>query len=162
MPTSFKINPCLKPQVSSLSFSFHSWINLWFASLCMFFFHSFFILCPAQLVTQSKGKSRPGFLWLYLAMNRCSALEWNILPLFALLCALVCFCVSLTVTLPSNPFSYHALLTLTQQHNAGQLGQDWVLHIKLPWQKTKLIINYVLLTFKKWLFHIIQIQNNTA
>ena len=93
----------------------------------LFFFSSSSILWPTQLLTQSGGSGRPGFLWLYLAMNRCSALERNTPPLLASVCVCVCVwpCASLSVTLPSYQFSHHALLTLTQQHSTGELGQNW-------------------------------------
>lgn len=71
-------------QAFTRSFSLYNRTNLSFSSLPRFFSSS--ILWPTQLLTQSRGSGRPGFLWLYLALNRCSALERNIPPLLACVC----------------------------------------------------------------------------
>lgn len=97
--TSFKIDP-LKLLLVVLVFT----ITLTFlSSPCLLFSSS--ILWPTQLLTQRRGSGRPGFFWLYLAMNRCSALERNIPPLLASVCVYVCapvcasVCVSVCVRL---------------------------------------------------------------
>lgn len=41
------------------------------------------ILWPTQRQRRAEGAVGPGFLWLYIALNRCSALEQNIPPLLA-------------------------------------------------------------------------------
>lgn len=59
---------------------------------------SLLILRPPQLVTQCTHSGR--LLWLYLAVNRCNALERNTLPLLASSCACLCLWLFLYTSSP--------------------------------------------------------------
>lgn len=88
--------------------------------------------CPNQPVTQSNGSSKPGFLWLYLAVSRCSAFEHN--TAFSCLSVCVFVCDSSSYTL-----SHHALLSLTQQLSVGKLGQVRPLCQRCPMCPSRII-----------------------